>query len=686
MEYVGRRVKRKFQLQNGTSFGSVEAYQQSTGLFRIVYDDGDCKELELAELHSLIDNEGTFNDISVIESDVSGSLVNKGGVSRKFDLNLNEDGLSNLNENDDHGGREVRGGGGGAKLHGLDLNERVNLDSLDGVDLNKGLFGEESSGVKKEMIDLNVAISEVFEDLGGEKKERSFDLNLDLMEEEVKNLYDCEVQSRVNEMVDVPMSDDFAENDNKEIIVITDDDEGNRVSNMENEGENPFKNSASVVSSQNVASVSAPRKSRSRKKKRAFNNNIELATREEIIEDVESGKLKLLESRDETPLRFCNTLGDGANRVLGSSSRGRRGRKIIDLPANDIPITTPETGLRRSSRRAKLNAPSGQGHVYRATGLFAINDQMSSPAISAVSNENVRRKSAENVMLSPKVELPPSSSNLDIPGVSEFKLVSVYAFLRSFRTLLLLNPFELDGFVACLKCDGATPLFDSIHVSLLKTLRKHLESLSNEGSVSASKCLSNYSWDFLDMNTWPMFEVRYLLLHSPGYIPGVDLCNSKTLQSDYYKLPVSAKVDILRLLCDDVIEVEAFRSELNRRADSTERIKGLERNMKFENSKKRKAVMDVASSSCLAEEDPNEPTDYNGGECRLCKKDGNLICCDCCPAAFHARCVGVVSSLLPEAEWYCSECVIEKDKPWLKMGKLIRGAEVLGTDPYGRQY
>ncbi|KAL3850928.1 hypothetical protein ACJIZ3_012810 [Penstemon smallii] len=685
MEYVGRRVKRKFQLQNGTSFGSVESYQQSTGLFRIVYDDGDCKELELAELHSLIDNEGTFNDISVIESDVSGSLVNKGGVSRKFDLNLNEDDLSNLNENDDHGGREVRGGGGGAKLHGLDLNERVNLDSLDGVDLNKGLFGEESSGVKKEMIDLNVAINEVFEDLGGEKKERSFDLNLDLMEEEVKKLDECEVQSRVNETVDVQMSEDFAENDNKEIIVISDDDEGNGVSNMENEGENPFKNWASVVSSQNVASVSAPRKSRTRKKKGASNNIIELATREEIIVDVESGKLKLLESRDETPLRICNTLGDGANRVLGSSSRGRGGRKKIDLPANDIPITTPETGL-RSSRRAKLNAPSGQGHVYRATGLYAINDQMSSPAISAVSNENIRGKSAENVMLPPKVELPPSSSNLDIPGVSAFKLVSVYAFLRSFSILLFLSPFELDDFVACLKCDDSPSLFDSIHVSLLKTLRKHLESLSYEGSVSASKCLRSLNWDFLDLITWPMFVVEYLLLHSPGYIPGVDLCNVKPFQSDYYKLPVSAKVDILRLLCDDVIEVETFRSDLNRRTDSKERNMDLERNMKFENSKKRKAVLDVASSSCLAEEVPNEPTDYNGDECRLCKMDGNLICCDGCPAAFHARCVGVVSSLLPEGDWYCPECVIEKDKPWLKMGMLIRGAEVLGTDPYGRKY
>ncbi|KAL0435351.1 UNVERIFIED_CONTAM: DDT domain-containing protein PTM [Sesamum radiatum] len=255
------------------------------------------------------------------------------------------------------------------------------------------------------------------------------------------------------------------------------------------------------------------------------------------------------------------------------------------------------------------------------------------------------------VMLPPKVELPPSSCNLDLSGVSVFDFVSVYAFLRSFSTLLFLSPFELDDFVASVKCNDSTLLFDSIHVSLLRTLRKHLESLSDEGSVSASDSLRSLNWDFLDLITWPLFVVEYLLLHSPGYIP-----------------------------------VEAFRSELNRRTLATDRHTEFQRNSKFDSSRKRKAAIDVASTSCLTEEDAEEPADWNSDECCLCKMDGNLICCDGCPAAFHSRCVGVLSNLLPEGDWYCPECAIEKDKPWMKVGKSIRGAELLGVDPYGRLY
>lgn len=188
------------------------------------------------------------------------------------------------------------------------------------------------------------------------------------------------------------------------------------------------------------------------------------------------------------------------------------------------------------------------------------------------------------------------------------------------------------------------------------------------------------------MITWPIFVVEYLLLHTPGYIPGLDLCQLKLFQNDYYKMPVSAKVEILRHLCDDVLEAEAFRSEINRRMLVTDHHTDLERNAKLESSKRRKAAADVASNSCIEEEDAEDLADGNIDECCLCKMDGNLICCDGCPAAFHSRCVGVVSNLLPEGDWYCPECAIEKDKPWMKVGKSIRGAELLGTDPYGLLY
>ena len=185
----------------------------------------------------------------------------------------------------------------------------------------------------------------------------------------------------------------------------------------------------------------------------------------------------------------------------------------------------------------------------------------------------------------------------------------------------------------------------------------------------------------LDLITWPMFMVEYLVMHGSGLKPGFDLCKLKLFESDYYKQPESVKIEILRCLCDDVIEVEVIRSEINRRTLATELNTDTDRSMKIETSKRRTS-MDVSGGSCLNEEIVDQNTDWNSDECCLCKMDGSLICCDGCPEAYHLRCLGVTNSLLPEGDWYCPECMIDKNKPWLKLGKSLRGAELLGIDPY----
>jgi hypothetical protein len=49
---------------------------------------------------------------------------------------------------------------------------------------------------------------------------------------------------------------------------------------------------------------------------------------------------------------------------------------------------------------------------------------------------------------------------------------------------------------------------------------------------------------------------------------------------------------------------------------------------------------------------------------------GSLICCESCPAAFHADCVKVKST---EGSFYCGECAAGKrplygDIVWVKLG------------------
>jgi hypothetical protein len=87
------------------------------------------------------------------------------------------------------------------------------------------------------------------------------------------------------------------------------------------------------------------------------------------------------------------------------------------------------------------------------------------------------------------VELPPSSGDIPVPEESISYLFSVYNFLRSFSVQLFLSPFGLDDFVAAINCSAQNNLLDVVHVSLLRALRRHLESKSAGGSQLASNCL-----------------------------------------------------------------------------------------------------------------------------------------------------------------------------------------------------
>lgn len=178
-----------------------------------------------------------------------------------------------------------------------------------------------------------------------------------------------------------------------------------------------------------------------------------------------------------------------------------------------------------------------------------------------------------------------------------------------------------------------------------------------------------------------MFLVHYLVINRPEMKPGFRLSQLKLLDSEYYKQPAGVKLEILRCLCDDVIEVDSIRSELSRRMESEINVDATCMNMDLQKKRKYSTRIDPS-----AEEGLEGPDDGNFDECCLCSMDGSLICCDGCPAAFHSKCVGVAKDLLPEGDWYCPECLMQKGDGLKKLSKPSRGAELLGIDPHGRPY
>ncbi|KAJ0230708.1 PHD-finger and DNA binding domain-containing protein [Hirschfeldia incana] len=361
------------------------------------------------------------------------------------------------------------------------------------------------------------------------------------------------------------------------------------------------------------------------------------------------------------------------------TSGGKKRRK-----ASVNPKSTSQPRLRRSARRALARFP------YSGTITACLADEVSpSPSVSSLTDEKtfVVDGKAESISVPPpKAELPPSSDTLNLDGLPVLNVFSVYSCLRSFSTLLFLSPFELEDFVEALRCMSPSLLFDSIHVSVLQILRKHLENLVAEGDPSAIACLRSLDWDMLDVVNYPLFVVEYLLFTGSKDNPGVDLTRFKYLRNEYFRQPMNLKIEILARLCDDMTDTEIVRSELNKRSVAAESEMEFDRKRNTKVRRRKRSMMELADDFSLNNEAVDGSFDRNSDDCCFCKMDGNLLCCDGCPAAYHSKCVGVASHLLLEDDWYCPECSFAKRVPGLKPEKQIRGAEFIEIDPHGRKY
>ncbi|CAI9778355.1 unnamed protein product [Fraxinus pennsylvanica] len=271
----------------------------------------------------------------------------------------------------------------------------------------------------------------------------------------------------------------------------------------------------------------------------------------------------------------------------------------------------------------------------------------------------------------PPPELPPSSGHIGVPEKYISHLFSVYSILRSFSVQLFLYPFGLDDFVGALNCSVANTLLDSVHVALMCALKRYIERLSSEGSELASNCSRCLGWSLLDSLTWPVYLVNYLMIM--GYIDGPDWKGFYilSLERDYYTSSVGRKLMILQTLCDDILDSEELRVEIDTHEESEVGIDsdtgttvapaGGPTRVHLRYSKT-SACKDKDAMQIIAERHEIKPSlnshslgseiigpiessvvgqDVNGDECRLCGMDGFLLCCDGCPSSYHSRCLGL---------------------------------------------
>uniref|UniRef100_T1J8Q7 Histone-lysine N-methyltransferase n=1 Tax=Strigamia maritima TaxID=126957 RepID=T1J8Q7_STRMM len=82
-------------------------------------------------------------------------------------------------------------------------------------------------------------------------------------------------------------------------------------------------------------------------------------------------------------------------------------------------------------------------------------------------------------------------------------------------------------------------------------------------------------------------------------------------------------------------------------------------------------VLTSSSMVCPSHYDKNERhKQINVNWCFICSSGGSLICCESCPAAFHAECLHIDP---PEGNYYCRDCALGRqpkfgDIVWVKLG------------------
>ncbi|GAA0151054.1 hypothetical protein LIER_09856 [Lithospermum erythrorhizon] len=363
--------------------------------------------------------------------------------------------------------------------------------------------------------------------------------------------------------------------------------------------------------------------------------------------------------------------------------------------AVDDKVEVPPVSVEKSTDGSNCNRVEGPQSDGDCRG-----DAGSSSELSEDEQELEPMSEIVEVPLVPPPELPSSSGNIGIPEEYVSHLLSVYSFLRSFSIQLYLSPFGLDDFVGSLNCTLPNTLLESVHVALLRTLRDHLENCSTDGSELASKCLRFLDWTLLDTLTWPVYLVHYLKVM--GYTNGPqwkDMCYH-AMEKNYFTLLAGWKLLALQILCDDVLDSEAVRSQIDVLEESEVGIESdavmatipsseprrvHPRYTKTSACKDQEAMRMIGGSqetSKVGGQDAGSDEDGNSDECNLCGMDGMLLCCDGCPSSYHSRCIGVSKLSISEGDWFCPECTMNKTGPIFTRETSLKGAKVFGIDLY----
>eukprot|EP00742_Colponemidia_sp_Colp-10_P010775 GILJ01011869.1.p1 GENE.GILJ01011869.1~~GILJ01011869.1.p1 ORF type:complete len:1279 (+),score=240.48 GILJ01011869.1:198-4034(+) len=147
---------------------------------------------------------------------------------------------------------------------------------------------------------------------------------------------------------------------------------------------------------------------------------------------------------------------------------------------------------------------------------------------------------------------------------------------------------------------------------------------------------------------------------SRGMIAGDAFWPSMQVKEEWRKYMLSARtvasaalgIEMVIQRCHDLEHGQVIKTRFTEDSDHDSDFD--ESGQRRPSRTKPKASPSTALSASKATAEASAAGDHWGEVCQKCKKEGELICCDGCPATFHLPCIGL--RRLPRGQWFCDRC------------------------------
>jgi hypothetical protein len=156
-------------------------------------------------------------------------------------------------------------------------------------------------------------------------------------------------------------------------------------------------------------------------------------------------------------------------------------------------------------------------------------------------------------------------------------LLAIYMQLHTFGAQLKFSEFSLSHFMCALVCPRENKLLSAIHMGLLREIKR--PELAPEVEAKHTSRFDHHllCWLSLDVVVWPELVRRYAEQQLNGFAR--DECQwqcairvERWMQQEYWTLPVCAKVEILRFLCESALITEQCVAMIEAGQETTHRV------------------------------------------------------------------------------------------------------------------